>query len=691
MMEEALESAELIIKKWDPNSQSYTKIISLFRHSRKQAKEFIRCVRDLRRAMHFLVSQASKSDKLVLAQNLMQIGMSTLEKEFFQILSSNRDHLDPDSVSVQSTISSNSEFEVYMEYDEDDDDELKKAGESISQVEKASALVMSDLKVIAETMICCGYGKECIKSYQLIRKSIVDEGLHLLGIEKVKTSHFQKMDWHVLEHMIKNWVKAAKIGVTTLFRGEKLLCDHVFSASVTIGQSCFNQIAKEAGLNLFMLPELVANKEKKQHHHERIFKLMDLYAAISDLWPDIEMIFSFDSLASVKTLVLSTLKKLKDSIHTCLKEFETMIHKDSSKEISPEGGVHKLTRTTMSFLSLLSEYSRVHVLSEILTEHPLKTNTRLLESYFTAPILEDEHVNNHACSVHLAWLILVFLCKLDTKAESYNDVSLSYIFLVNNMQFVADTVRSSHLKNILGDDWLTKHEAKLKSYAEKYEKTAWANVLVSLPSKTSAKLSPEEATTCFKRFHAAFAGAYLKQSSCVIVDAKLRDELKVSIVKKLVPEYREFYEKYLAMLRQDRNIEMLRNIYILAKLERIITAARLCTSQAELKDGTTRAPIVWFLSCQRATELKPSLENPDHFETPAVIFNSRFTRLQTVHCVHNVIEFLSDDSPDMDVIGISGSLGRFKSHVSNIVFDVFIATCQDPAQNMESSQIDGSH
>ncbi|KAJ4891965.1 exocyst subunit exo70 family protein H2 [Raphanus sativus] len=556
MMEEALEAAESIIKKWDPNSQSYTKIISLFRHNRKEAKEFIRCVRDLRRAMHFLVSQDSKSDKLVLAQNLMQIGMSMLEKEFFQILSSNRDHLDPESASGQSTISSNSEFEVFMEYDDDDDDEeLKKAGESISQVEKASALVMSDLRVIAETMISCGYGKECIKSYKLIRKSIVDEGLHLLGIEKVKTSQFHKMDWGVLEHMIKNWIKAAKIGVTTLLRGEKLLCDHVFSASVTIGQSCFNQIAKEAGVNLFMLPELVANKEKKQHHHERIFKLMDLYAAISDLWPDIEMIFNFDSLASVKTLVLSTLKKLKDSIHTCLKEFETTIHKDSSKELSPEGGVHKLTRTTMSFVSSLSEYSRV--LSEILTEHPLKTNTRLLESYFTAPILEDEHVNNHACSVHLAWLILVFLCKLDTKSESYNDVCLSYIFLVNNLHFVVDTVRSTHLKNLLGDDWLTKHEAKLRSYAEKYEVAAWTNVLGSLPAKTSTKLSPGEATTCFKRFHAAFAGAYLKQSSCVIVDAKLRDELKVSIAKKLVPKYGEFYQKYLPMLRQDRNIEML--------------------------------------------------------------------------------------------------------------------------------------
>ncbi|KAF2564595.1 hypothetical protein F2Q70_00017718 [Brassica cretica] len=83
--------------------------------------------------------------------------------------------------------------------------------------------------------------------------------------------------------------------------------------------------------------------------------------------------------------------------------------------------------------------------------------------------------------------------------------------------------------------------------------------------------------------------------------------------------------------------------------------------------------------------------------------------------VHNVIEFLSDDSPDMDVMeslvssfynffsdinkpaavncteGYGSSLGRFKSHASNIVFNVFIATCQDPAQNMESSQIDGNH
>ncbi|CAN6834194.1 unnamed protein product, partial [Brassica oleracea] len=32
------------------------------------------------------------------------------------------------------------------------------------------------------------------------------------------------------------------------------------------------------------------------------------------------------------------------------------------------------------------------------------------------------------------------------------------------------------------------------------------------------------------------------------------------------------------------------------------------------------------------------------------------------------------------------SIGGFNTHASKIVFDIFIATCQDPAQNMESSQ-----
>uniref|UniRef100_A0A0D9XF62 3-hydroxy-3-methylglutaryl coenzyme A reductase n=1 Tax=Leersia perrieri TaxID=77586 RepID=A0A0D9XF62_9ORYZ len=193
-----------------------------------------------------------------------------------------------------------------------------------------------------------------------------------------------------------------------------------------------------------------------------------------------------------------------------------------------------------------------------------------------------------------------------------------------------------------------------------------------------------------------------------------------------------------------------------------------------LQDGMTRAPVARFPSARRAAELKGFLENPANFETLAMVFNrsSRFARLQGVKCalagrnlymrfscstgdamgmnmvskgVQNVLDYLQDDFPDMDVISISGNfcsdkksaavnwiegrgksvvceaiikeevvkkvlktnvqslvelnvvknlagsavagaLGGFNAHASNIVTAIFIATGQDPAQNVESSQ-----
>ncbi|EXB56263.1 3-hydroxy-3-methylglutaryl-coenzyme A reductase 1 [Morus notabilis] len=192
-----------------------------------------------------------------------------------------------------------------------------------------------------------------------------------------------------------------------------------------------------------------------------------------------------------------------------------------------------------------------------------------------------------------------------------------------------------------------------------------------------------------------------------------------------------------------------------------------------LRDGMTRAPVVRFDSAKRASELKFFVEDPVNFDTLAVIFNrsSRFARLQGIQCaiagknvymrfscstgdamgmnmvskgVQNVLDYLQNDFPDMDIIGISGNfcsdkkpaavnwiegrgksvvceavikeevvkkvlktnvdalvelnmlknlagsavagaLGGYNAHASNIVSAVFIATGQDPAQNIESS------
>ncbi|KAL6176234.1 hypothetical protein ACLB2K_052869 [Fragaria x ananassa] len=167
------------------------------------------------------------------------------------------------------------------------------------------------------------------------------------------------------------------------------------------------------------------------------------------------------------------------------------------------------------------------------------------------------------------------------------------------------------------------------------------------------------------------------------------------------------------------------------------------------RDGMTRAPVVKFASAVRACDLLCYLENRANFDTLALVFNrsSRFARLQSIfpslsgmtlhirfNCttgdamgmnmvskgVQNVLNYLQNDFPDMEVIGISGNfcsdkksaavnwiLRRGKSVVCEAVIKeevikevlktnvsklvqlqqnkIFVATGQDPAQNVESS------
>ncbi|KAG4148665.1 hypothetical protein ERO13_D05G299166v2 [Gossypium hirsutum] len=516
MVEQTIQNAESIIKKWDLNASSLITITPLFHPNRKEAKDYLKCVMDLRGTMHFLVSQNSAPHKLVIAQTLMQIATKRLEKEFYQILSSNRERLDPELVSTSLSSDGSASFDV----EEDEADQLKIAGESISEAERVSALAMADLKAIAECMSSSGYGKECAHIYKLFRKSIVDRGLYLLGIEKFKSSRINKMDREYLHLTIKNWLNAVKIALKSLFNGEKILCDHVFSASQTIRDACFAEITTEGAKNLFKFPELIA--KNKNSPPDRIFRLLELHGAISELRPDIESIFNVELTSAIKLQALSSLQKVG-------------------------GGIHPLAQSTMSYLSSLSDYDRI--LTDIISIHPPIDNALFPESYFNDPTVIE--APKQAASVHLAWLILILLCKIDSKAQLYEDLSLSYLFLANNLQFIINQVQTSTLKHLLGHQWLSRHTQKIKQYALSYESVAWNRVFESLPERTTSELSYEAVKDCFKRFNAAFEQVYVKQISWIVPDGKLRDELKVSIAGKLVPVYREFYETFWTKLNAD--------------------------------------------------------------------------------------------------------------------------------------------
>ncbi|CAN6556812.1 unnamed protein product [Malus baccata var. baccata] len=533
LMEENIEIAEALITKWDSDSgsTSYTAVTSIFYDDRQEARLYLKSVGDLQSAMqHFLISQTTSAEKLIRAQNLMQSAMKRLEKEFYQILSDNREYLDAETVSSRSSRASTRTS--VSDQDSESEDESRVATESVDHI---SWVAMSDLKSIADCMIASGYGKECVRIYNIIRKSILDESLYLLGVEKMTLSQVQKMDWKVLETKIKNWLNAVKVSVKTLFYGERLLCDHVFAASNSIAESCFNEISKEAAMTLFGFPESVGKSKKLSP--EKMFRVLDLYQAVSDLWPEIESIFSFESTSAVRSLAVNSLVKLGEAVRSMLEEFESAIQKETSKTPVPAGGVHPLTRYVMNYITFLTDYTEV--LTDIVADWPLAISTPLPEAYFGCYDAEESQL-----SIRVAWLVLVLLCKLDGKAALYKDVALSYLFLANNLQYVVGKVRSSNLKYLLGDYWVENHDSKVKQYAANYERMGWTKVFDSLPKDPTAEISSDQARIYFKRFNAAFEEAYKKQTSWVVMDPKLRDEIKVSVAKKLVPTYREFYENH---------------------------------------------------------------------------------------------------------------------------------------------------
>ncbi|XP_016513248.1 exocyst complex component EXO70H1 [Nicotiana tabacum] len=551
LMEETINDAGAVIKRWDidvsSSSSSYNRVANLFRDYRDEAHQFLDAVNRLQHGMHFVIKESSRSELLIQAQNLMQIAMKRLQKEMYTILSGNRYFLDSETVSNSRSSRASTRSSVSDEDDEINeiiDAEVSVSSTRVSEIDKVSERVMADLKAIADCMIGAGYGAECVKIYKLNRKSVVDETLYYLGVEKLTLSQVQKMDWSLLEQKTKNWLSAVKIAVSTLFQGEKILCDHVFSASDSIRETCFSEIAKESALTLFAFPEMVAKYKKLSL--EKMFSVLDLYNSISELWDEIELIFSFNSLTVVKSQAVTSLVKLGEAARFMLSEFESAIQKDSSKAVAC-GGVHPLTRYVMNYLVFLGDYSGAF--SEIIVDWPLSIQSPLPESYFLSPTPDDYDSPSSAVSVRLAWLVLVLLCKLDGKAQHYKDVSLSYLFLANNLNYVVSKVKKSNLKLLLGSDWLLNHDAKVKQYISNYERMGWSKVLTSFLENSTAEMSPPEARDWFVTFNSDFEEAYRTQSSWVIPDPKLRDGVKISLAKKVISGYRTFYEKYREILR----------------------------------------------------------------------------------------------------------------------------------------------
>ncbi|KAJ0458622.1 putative exocyst complex component Exo70, cullin repeat-like-containing domain superfamily [Helianthus annuus] len=497
------------------------------------------------------------------AENALQLAMSKLEDEFLHVLVRNTVPLDVErlygsirkgsgsfAVSEVNEVEYGEDFESYRE----DDDGGSSAyyhdrGVSLGgdvYVELVYSDAIKELKAIADRMIRSGYEKECCQVYSNVRRDVLDECLSILGVEKLSIEEVQKIEWKILDEKMKKWIQAVKVVVKVLLFGEKQLCEQVFSESELIKEISFVETAKGCVMQLLNFGEAVAIGQRSS---EKLFRILDMYDVVADVLPDFEMLFTDESGESVCNEVKVVLSGLGEAAIGTFVEFENAVKGENSRRALQGGEIHPVTRYVMNYIKLLVDYSE--------TLNTLLPNSQDHDLNSEVPDDIDSGDTLSPISCRLLSLITSLEANLEEKSRLYDDNSLRYIFLMNNILYIVQKVKDSELRNLLGDRWIRKHRGQIRQWHTSYLRSAWGKALMCLKdegigggSSSASKLVLKER---FKNFNACFEEIYRVQSLWRVPDAQLREELRISISEKVLPAYRSFFGRFGSQLESGRH------------------------------------------------------------------------------------------------------------------------------------------
>jgi exocyst complex protein 7 len=583
-----LDSAEDVVMQWDSASSEHARQSMIWDCPRDEAVAYLEAVDEIHSALESLSVSQSNTRELSRAQNLRQLAMARLEEEFRHLLLAYSDSIDPEwlleNCSRAGSFSSrrlddataDDAVEAARSSDEEEGAEYEASfsrpvGEMKPLVDLIPPAVVPDLSDIAQRMLAAGYKRECVQVYASIRKNALEETLKRLGVERLSIDEVGRMRWEDLEVKIKKWNQSMKVSLRALFASEKRLCDDVFaSAPEKVGATCFNELGKGPMMQLLSFGEAVAISRRSP---EKLFKILDMYETLRDLLPEIEEIFCGEACAPLRAEAAGILMRLGECARGTFADFESAIQRDGSKTPVPGGGVHPLTRYVMNYIKFMCDYSDTLKLLFGEKEADLPDAEEVHNSLKDSPRYSsrsdgDDGSGRNATTelsplaVQTIWITKVLLSNLEEKSKLYKDLSLTYLFLMNNIHYIVQKVKSTEVRALVGDDWVRKNTSQVRQYASSYQRAAWGKVLSCLRDEGihtsgsfSSGVSKQVLKERFKSFNLAFDEVYKAQMSWVVFDEPLRDELRISISDKILPAYRSFLGRYGHYLETQRHPE----------------------------------------------------------------------------------------------------------------------------------------
>ncbi|KVH94095.1 exocyst complex component EXO70B1-like [Cynara cardunculus var. scolymus] len=391
---------------------------------------------------------------------------------------------------------------------------------------------INDLHEISKRMVSAGYGKECSLAYSSCRRDFLEESLSRLGFSGLQKSNAALED-DDNEVEIDKWIKAVNMAVRVFYPSERRLCDRVFgysSATAAVADLSFMEACRVSSKELLNFANGIAMGSRAP---DRLFKILDVFEAVKDLLPEIEVLFADQYCLFLRNEAMGVWKRLGESIRGIFMELENLIRRDPAKAAVPGGGLHPITRYVMNYLR--AACSR-------------PTLEQVFDENVVPPVGIDRSLSpSSPLAVQMAWIMEVLESNLEAKSKIYRDPALSSVFMMNNGRYIVKKVKDDELGSLLGDDWVRKHTAKVRQYHVNYQRSSWNKILNALKLDNNS-LSPNVASKAFKEklklFNSQFEEICRTQSTWAIFDEQLKEELKLSVGANLLPAYRNFLGRF---------------------------------------------------------------------------------------------------------------------------------------------------
>lgn len=462
-------------------------------------------------------------------QDILQPAMARLQKELIHILVQNKQcfgHEFP-STTVCETSRAFDESFVSNEDDSLDNASLRASSSTATEEDTVMDLIHPDvipqIKSIANTMFNSGYDQEFRHTFTAFWRNTLAEYLDILDVEQLSIEDVVRMEWKSLNWRIKAWCSAIKRIVGMYLTSAKRLFDQILGERGCESSVCLMEASKASLLCLLNFGQAVSIGP---HKPEWLFCLLDMYEALASVIVDVDALYPGGIGSSFKIEFQDLLIELGNSIRVIFKGFGNHIAGCVSTAPYANGGIHPLTTYVMNYISYIAEYGCT--LKSLL-------QTQDTENSNGAQSSDD------VCSVvgaHLRPLTSILEDNLCKKSSLYKDHSLKHIFMMNNLHYMVEKIKSSAIRPYFGDDWIRCYIVKFRQQERLYERDTLGPMVPLLGE--AEKAGKAELKARCQAFTAAFDEMHKNQTRWCVPDIQLREELKISVSRTLILAYRNF-------------------------------------------------------------------------------------------------------------------------------------------------------